>query len=354
MGVAAIAACSGGSLNQTVPSAAVSSGQTAQGLDSHSRPMFVVLPYKGQISNIHKPGSLTTWNGSFVYNNHTYNYAMVGTNPATTNSTTTIAVKVIPLKIIIGKKRFSPSMKVSDGKTVLQNTLASPLFKSEVDFNQGGTDLGKTQYEDAFQRGNFWSSVQTNTGYHVLLAPKTLKPMTLRPPASVGKLGSQFGITVGLVDINWIDTQLQSIIKQLKIPPNELPLFEVSDVYETIYGGCCVGGYHSYNGTNTYSIATYFTVVGAFSQDVSAMSHELGEWYDDPFTNNNVACGILEVGDPLEGNYNYGGYKYTVNGFTYNLQDLVFLPYFGAPPSTSVNGWSTFQGEKLSVCQNGG
>ena len=44
--------------------------------------------------------------------------------------------------------------------------------------------------------------------------------------------------------------------------------------------------------------ASYISEPGDFSQDVSALSHETGEWYDDPLTNNGVACGILEVGDP--------------------------------------------------------
>jgi hypothetical protein len=61
----------------------------------------------------------------------------------------------------------------------------------------------------------------------------------------------------------------------------------------------------------------------------------------------------LEVGDPLENNPNFGGFPYTSGGFTYNLQDLVTLPYFGAPPSTSVNNFFTFQGESLTMCQNG-
>ncbi len=83
-----------------------------------------------------------------------------------------------------------------------------------------------------------------------------------------------------------------------------------------------------------------------------------------PETNNTdvpALCGeqgndsrILEVGDPLEGNPNYGGYAYSLHGFTYDLQDLVTLPYFGAPPTTSVKKQFTFQGETLSVCQNGG
>ncbi len=355
---ALIAACSGGPINQTVPPVGLSSGgapaQNSQGVHSQSRPMFTVLPYRGLAPDLSKPGSLPSWSGSFSYNSHTYNYTMVGADPATSNTTTTLKVRVIPLKVVIGTHRFSTSKKVSNGQTVLQNTLNSPLFQSNVDFVQGGTDLGKTQYEDAFQRGNFWSLVQTNSNYHVVLKPSVAKQQALRPDSSQGKIGSEFGATVGLVDINYVDAQLQSIIKTLAIPPDTLPLFITRDVYETQSGRCCVGGYHSYNGTNTYAIATYVDKPGAFSQDVSAFSHELGEWYDDPFTNNRVACGILEVGDPLEGNANYGAYQYNANGFTYNLQDLVFLPYFGAPPSTSVNDWSTFQGETLSVCQNGG
>jgi len=70
------------------------------------------------------------------------------------------------------------------------------------------------------------------------------------------------------------------------------------------------------------------------------LSHEVGEWLDDPFVSNAVNCtdkGFLEVGDPLENGPNYGDYPYTLKGFTYNLQSLVFLGYFGAPRSRSVN-----------------
>jgi hypothetical protein len=349
-----MAACSGGALNQGIPtgSTAGPAAQPSARQNQQPRPMFTVLPYRGLFSNIGKAGSLATWNGSFPYNGHTYNYTMVGANPANSNTTTTIPVAVIPLKIVIGSDTFGVFTKLPNGQRVMKNFLQSPLFQNNVDFVQGGTDLGKTQYIDAFQRGNFWSSVSTNTNYHLVLKPTLAKTRILMPGSS-GTVGMEFGVKVGLVDINYIDNQLQSIITALAIPPSTLPLFITRDVYET-QGGCCIGGYHSYNGTNTYAIATYVDKPGAFSQDVSAFSHELGEWVDDPYTNNGVACGILEVGDPLERNSNYGGYPYTVNGFTYNLQDLVFLPYFGAPPSTSVNDFFTFQGESLRVCQNGG
>jgi hypothetical protein len=35
---------------------------------------------------------------------------------------------------------------------------------------------------------------------------------------------------------------------------------------------------------------------------------------------------------------NNGDYPYKQNGFTYHRQDLMFLPYPGAPASTSANG----------------
>ncbi|MBV8373126.1 MAG: hypothetical protein JOY69_07675 [Candidatus Eremiobacteraeota bacterium] len=353
VGVASlITACSGGALNQNLPSAGQAGSQPSIALKQQSHPINVEHRYTGSLINTLQTGALPTWNGSFTYNGHTYNYTMVGANPASNNSTTTIPVTVIPLKIVIGKTIFSPNKKLSIGRTVLANILDSPLFKSNVDFVQGGTDLGMTQYEDAFQRGNFWSSVSTNTNYHLILKPTVAAVQTLKP-GSLGSIGNEFGAKVGLVPYNYMDGKIQGIVSAMNIPPGTLPLFVTRNVYETS-GGCCIGGWHNFNGTNTYSIATYVDKPGAFSQDVSAFSHELGEWIDDPYINNGVACGILEVGDPLEGNPNYGGYPYTVNGFTYNLQDLVFLPYFGAPPSTSVNDFFTFQGEKLGVCQNGG
>jgi hypothetical protein len=222
-------------------------------------------------------------------------------------------------------------------------------------------NVGTTQYIDAYQRANFWGQVKSNPKYHLRLAgPTVMAEQTLTPPANESSTGKAFGFTAGIVNINWFDAQAQSMLKTLKIPANSLPIFLTYDVYlsnNSGLSGCCIGGYHSYTGTQAYSMSTYVDVVGAFSQNVSALSHEIGEWADDPLTNNtNVpsACGILEVGDPLENNANYGAYPYSLGGFTYDLQDLVTLPYFGAPPSTSVNNWFTFQGETLSVCQNGG
>src|SRR5579863_2335616 len=329
------------------------------------RARFVTLP-----GHLH-PGiaapavSLPSWNGSFTYSGTNYTYNMVGTAPST-NTSTTITAYIIPVKIVItarngSKTTFDPSHVLSNGNTVTTNTVDSPIFDSTTTYTQGSVDVGTTQYIDAFQRANFWGTVKSEPNYHLLLGATVLAEQTLSPSRTYGKTGSPFGFTAGEVDINWFDSQLPTIISNLGIQPNAFPIFLTYDVYLTQNGSCCIGGYHSSEGSvsnpQSYAEATYVDHVGAFSQDVSALSHEVGEWMDDPLTvnynGNNTPCGILEVGDPLENNPNYGAYHYVLHGFTYNLQDLVTLPYFGAPPSTTVNGWLSFQGESLGVCSNG-
>jgi hypothetical protein len=234
-----------------------------------------------------------------------------------------------------------------------------------VDFNQGGTDVGKTQYGDAYQRANFWSDVMTNTNYHLLFAKAVVAPeQTLTVPSNEGSVIANpwSGIPTGTADINWFDSQLQTIMKKFtQIKPNVLPVFVTYNVYLTEFGGCCIGGYHSANaGAPTGQTYAYTTTIsqfgaGVFSQDIGALSHEIGEWILDPFTTNNSPCGIMENGDPLETENNFGDYPYTVNGFTYHPQDLVFVDYFGASSSLPVNGWHTFQNETNAngVCSRG-
>src|SRR5262249_11260009 len=101
-------------------------------------------------------------------------------------------------------------------------------------------------------------------------------------------------------------------------------------------------------GLQTFISAAY-TDPGLYNPgDVAVLSHEVGEWMDDPVGNNPTPgwffdgqCQTnLEVGDPLTG----VGFSVTNKTSTYHLQDLVFLPWFAREtPSMSVNGWYTFQ-----------
>jgi len=332
-------------------------------------PLFTVMPNNvpWHHATLRPAAQLVQWNGSFVdRTGATITYTMVGPDPSGTNTTTTIPVVIVPVKMVYGAANgnmtFDPAtMKLPNGRTVIKNTLLSPLFKRAADYVQGGVNLGTTQYIDAFQRGNFWSAVKKNRRYHVLLgAPVVESEVTLNVLPGLGSvMNNPFGSgVVGTMDYDVFDQDVQMWLTQYSdINPGVLPIFLTYDIYLTQAAQCCIGGYHSSTASQpsgqTYSYATYVDSAGAFSQDVSALSHEIGEWQDDPFVDNSVNCNdnsILEVGDPLEGGPNYGAYPYTYRGFTYNLQSLVFIGYFGAPPSTSVNSWLSFQNDEHNVC----
>ncbi|MGH6887714.1 MAG: hypothetical protein ACREHF_00705 [Rhizomicrobium sp.] len=337
-------------------------------------PRYVALHHEQSLTGKVPTSELTQWNGSYTdLTGKTINFTQIGGNPATTDSTTTITVLLIPVKFVFtqgGKNyTFDPArVKLTNNhnRSVVTAIQKSPLFESNVNFNpQYGTckgscvDLGTTQYEDAFQRGTWWGNdVGANTNYHVVYTTVKEKEQTITFSCSNCVINNPFGSgIVGTYDINSFDNQLQTFLSKIKdVNPGVLPLFISYDVYLTS-GGCCIGGYHSANGGQptgqTYSYATYVDSTGAFSQDVSAFSHELGEWMDDPFTDNRVNCqdnSIMEVGDPLEGGANYGAYPYKDKRFTYNLQSLVYMGYFGAPTSDSANQWLALQDDMSHVC----
>lgn len=325
-------------------------------------PHFAVLKPHGTVHPGAKPpASLLTWTGTISYGGHSYGFRMVGKNPATTNTTSTLTVYVIPIKMVYGQsngnKTFDPNTATQNGVTITQNLLNSPLFNS-LDWKWGSLDMGSTQYEDAFQRGSFWSKVKTHTAYHVVFkTPSVLTEQSITVSAVDGQvINNPFGSgVVGTDDINAFDSSLQTFMSQFsQINPTVLPLFLTYDIYLTSGGSCCIGGYHSAD-TNgqSYAYATYVDSAGAFSQDISAFSHELGEWYDDPLITSSSPCGILEVGDPLETLANYGDFSVVFGGVTWHPQALAFMEYFGEPKNYSANNWLDNKHHLSTVCQNG-
>jgi hypothetical protein len=314
-------------------------------------PRFTVLP----AINADLPpltGTLPTWTYEWTYGGTSYRATVVGSAPAG-NAATTIPVFLIPIKLKVGGETFTPTALQANGRSAVRNTELSPLFNG-ITFEEAGTDLGDTQYIDAYQRANFWSSTSTNTGWHTLFGTPTVLPtQIIRVPDADGSVGVEFGVTAALVDIDFFDRKVQKILRAFpEITADSIPIFLVYDTYLTD-GECCIGGYHSYTGKLAYSVFSYVGTPGAFAEDVAALSHELAEFVMDPLTNNESPCGILEVADPLEDDANYGTYPYARDDFTYHLQDIAFITYFGAPATTSLASRTTFQGTSLGICENG-
>jgi hypothetical protein len=238
----------------------------------------------------------------------------------------------------------------------------SPIL-SNAKFNFGGTDVGTTQATDAFQRANFWTLID-KTNYHVRLSPRVLAPLVIDVPADHGLAlsGSIFGAcsSLGIVDINLIDAiVVQATLTRLGINPKTFPMFMLYNSGMSFGSpfnifNCCAGGYHGINPTSPVTFQTYtpfdFQTNGIFlaADDTVILSHEAGEWMDDPYdVNPTPAWGHtgqvggcqnnLEVGDPLTGT-NTSPIVGT-NGFTYHLQELAFYSWFYGAPSIGIHGW---------------
>ena len=343
--------------------------ETIQG----AKPMFAHPPAWPAMSypKGHKPaGQLPQWNGGFTdLTGHSITFTMAGADPSTSNATTHVKMIIIPVVFVYGASNgnmtFNPKIATLNGsKNIIKSLVSSPICDNGADFQSGPIDMGQGQYLDEYQRANFWGHVSTNTSYHTVLdcAAKTkgLKPLKIVVTPTQGKvITNPFGSgVVGTYPINSFDTAVHSYLTAHNtiITPDTFPLFISYDIYLTS-GGCCIGGYHSAVGHQpagqTYGYTTIVDSAGAFSEDIDAASHEVGEWMDDSFTDNHVNCqdnSIMENGDPLEGLTNYGTFTVALNGFTWHPQSLVMQPYFGAPTSTSANGWVALHNDITNVC----
>ncbi|MFY9559043.1 MAG: hypothetical protein WAQ52_02305 [Terriglobales bacterium] len=338
--------------------------QVVQGESAYikgGKPMFAVIPRTNAAPAKYDPAvQVPIWQGSFVFNAQTFHFNMVGTDPSLGSMTSNIPIVIVPLKFKFsdGTSLSATQMVCGDVKNTKYRVKNSPLLKKAA-FMPGGTNVGTTQYVDAFQRANFWSIVSTTSpNYHVLLSPVQMKPVQTINVGANGQTVAGPCARIGEVNINFFDNIAMNLLTQLAIPANTLPLFLDYNTFWTA-GGCCILGYHSTNnaGTQAYAVAAY-SDPGIFNvpiQDIHALSHEIGEWMDDPLIPNvNIVpawghigqvggCqNNLEVGDPVTGK----AFTVSVGGlfpFTYHPEDLVFEPWFARiSPSTSVNGWYTF------------
>jgi hypothetical protein len=301
-----------------------------------------------------------------------FTYTIVGKNPAkqVTNASATVNAVIVPLIMKFSNGDTWDPTKVDScdpGASALARTQNSPIVKAKAT-SFGGTSVGTVQVTNAFQRAEFWKYAQPtgiNPSYGVKLAFKTISPVTINVPnadAATGKTGCGNHL-LGAAEINWLDNHLQTVVipslASQGVGPTTFPIFLVHNFVEyiTTTANCCVLGYHNtFNtgaGAQTYGLSMYDNS-GDFggSSDISALSHEVGEWQNDPNTVNptpswgNIGqvsgCQAnLEVGDPLSGTT----FNDALGGFTYHPQELAFFSWFyHQKTSLGINGWYSDRG----------
>jgi hypothetical protein len=355
----------GQKMQEPVPSATSTPG-SRRGAVGRYKPRHIVMPLKdasfklAEITTQAAAGiTIPLWSYSIVspVDSKTYSGMMVGRSPFFHgHRTTTIQSYLVPVILTFTDTGtvFDPTAPDSciSNSTVLSVVQNSPIFQN-ASYTMNGASVGNTQYVDAFQRANFWTNVSvTGNRYHTTLGLTTLPAVKVTVPAANG-LSFNFGGcgsigigNLGTMDINWWDSYVQNtLIPSLTsqgVGPETVPLFLFDSVGMYLNGDpnqCCALGYHSaytpFSLLQTYAVNDFDTS-GFFGGDISIMSHEVGEWMDDPVTNNltpawgNIGQVIgcqnnLEVGDPLSGIFVP---PVTSNGFTYNPQELAFFSWF--------------------------
>jgi hypothetical protein len=348
---------------------------------------FTVLParnFDGAVAEVQAAAAKTIplWSQTVAAGGVSYTYSMVGKDPFVLQATprTNVKTYVVPIKFIFssfGNATFDPTgtdASCSPAGTAVALSQASPIFNN-IAGHIWGTSVGTGQYADLFQRANY--NTQTGTGginpnYHTTLVYQpTVGALTIN--VSGGDVVAGTCGAIGLLDISAWDSFIQttlmpSLANQQIAPPTSLVIFLLYNVvlFNGSESNCCILGYHSAFSDPSYAGALHTYVSVEFDTnktftgvaDVSAMSHEVAEWMDDPSGNNptpswgNIGqvsgCQAnLEVGDPLSGTLSQ--IYMASNKYTYHVQDLAFTSWFyGEQPSTGVNGWYSFLGTLLS------
>ncbi len=345
--------------------------------------------------------TLPVWNYQVISSRdgNLYDGVIVGQNPSDrANPSVSVPGQLVPIILkthVIGTAvdRNTGVITTKPGDTTFDPTVAdsclaapnnvpvklmrqSPVL-ADADFNFGGTDVGTTQYVDAFQRASLWGVIDRQN-YHVRLNPVVLSPIVIDVPAGLG-LAVVPGAGLrnkcapfGIVDINLVDLIITNSFAQLAkkgVNPKTFPMFMLynsgmSFGDPTNLGNCCAGGYHSINPAGPLTFQTYspfdFDTSGVFGTaalDTGIVSHEVGEWVNDPYVVNptpawghigqvGLCQNNLEVGDPLTGSE--APRIVMKNGYTYHLQELAFFSWFFGAPSLGLHGWFSNNGTFLA------
>jgi hypothetical protein len=309
-----------------------------------------------------------TFKGTISVGRTRYPFTMVGSNPFLKSAKpVVVTVPIIPVVLNFADGTVLDPTVGGGGcagdTSALDLTLQSPLFQS-LDYGEG---VGR-QFVEEVRRMEFWAYTgpgRLNPNYSVRIAPKVLPTLTLSPTSEIGSTEAAHCGRLGRLEGPSFNAYLRTIIlpqlPRFGVGATAFPVFLLLNTV-TDFPGVTLAGYHSQLavGGQTYGVAL-FAASGSSSPDVSVLSHEIAEWYDDPYGNNPTPAwghigqvdgcqNNLEVGDPLNGTL--WPPVEMANGFTYHLQETAFFSwFFHQVPSIGLGGWYSSFGTFLTPAE---
>ncbi|HEX6771081.1 MAG TPA: hypothetical protein VF126_03585 [Acidobacteriaceae bacterium] len=317
-----------------------------------------------------------------------YPYIMVGNDPKV-GGTTTLPAKVTAVSLQLLNADGSVN-RVIPFAPFENLTLDSPVFEESL------YGVGRTQFPDAIQRAEFYNMMKQN--WHTKMDPSIVNRVTITVPRFVnvrlpnGNVVQVQNYYVGTAPngdsfVEMLDLYFNAIYSNqvvndivagnhttdafnMELFPNTY-LFSIDNTGK--FADCCVLGFHTYfldsstipqpRWIEAYASWVSPGLFGAGFQDITPLSHEVSEAYNDPFVNtavpvwqfpgqpaNSKVCqGNLETGDPVEVlpdatvtiPLRNSGKIYTFHPQT----EALFQWFSQGPVSNAVNGAWSFPNE---------
>jgi hypothetical protein len=291
---------------------------------------------------------------------------------------TNIGAPIVPVNLDLrnsdGSPRFVNGKRLySDATQYVAPVLSSPIFSNT--FYSSSNE--PTQFTDAIQRAEFIHKADEQ--WHTLLKPRVVTARTMVLIRGTYRFALNADGTCCayvLIDINtFVNALFPATATDTTTPVGaaenahdirtvDLSTFLFPNAYLYFNNDpnqCCVIGFHSYDlepgGPNNGFLERRYVLnysswisPGVFNDptfgDISALSHELAETFNDPFVNNatpwwlspNGNCqNNLETGDVIEGLPN-AQFPIVLNGKTWHPQNEALLQWFaGVTPSNAIS-----------------
>ena len=326
--------------------------------------------------------SIVNFNGHFMApgfdpfgNPNTHWYFNTVGNPPNMHGTTTINAPVIPVSLDLRNFDGSPRF-FSDVTPFIAPTLASPVFQN-APYTSSPVP---TQFSDAIQRAEYAGKAKDD--WHTVLSPnvKAARSMTLIRGTYRFALNSDgsccFFVEVDAdVFANALFNIIVDAINAGDITTKDMATFLFPNAFLFVNGDpnqCCIIGFHTYVFDDSNPrvearwVLNYSSWIspgifrGGF-QDVTAVSHEIAETYNDPFVASDNVHDVtpwwlapngncqdnLETGDVIEG-LPHAVFPVTLNGFTYHPQNEALLQWFEfMVPSDALDGAYSYPDETV-------
>jgi hypothetical protein len=312
-------------------------------------------------------------------------------NPPSTTGTTNFDAPIVPVIVSLrnpdGSQAFLPN-----GQPLIENPLKDvvPVLHSPIFQRSRYTSSSiPTQFTDAIQRAEYWGQEKSN--WHTELSPSVKAARELDIPAGHWQVGvkTDGSLRFMLIDENSFiagmfpptfpvdnTTVLGSAELSGDITTRDISsfLFQNTFLYAGSVSNCCIVGFHTFdfepgvasNGNRPRAYVMNFSswtspnIFRNNAEDITALSHEMSELYNDPFVGafgdnftpwwlapNGLCQDNRETGDVIE-QLPDQSFPITMHHFTYHPQNEALLPYFEfQTPSTAIDGAYSYPDETV-------